>query len=161
MRRMLLVVLVVAGVLGLAAAATAAGRSFVFPADPANPVEVRGCVIRFDTLSPSGNSVMPRIHANASHYCVGVTSVKADWSSGSGRGNLVIQHGESPPIVGLSVSGDEWFAEQGIVCGASGGAGVTRIACYDRDGTYVPAFSKRLYDPYANLWISWFMWDAE
>lgn len=157
-RLLLAAVLTVATVLGVVALAI--GQSFMFPTDQANPTAMRGCVIRFDTLSATGNSVVPRIHDNASHYCVGVASVKADWSSGSGAGNLVITHTESLPVVSIAISPDETLTERGISCGASGGLGETRIACYDRAGAYVPAHSKaKLYGPYANLWITWTMWD--
>lgn len=130
------------------------------PAHPDNPTAMRGCVIRFDTLSETGNSQIPRIHANESHQCVGVSSVYADWSDAY-RGDLVLKGIDTNRVVSISVTPDETMVALGIDCGPSGGGTTTRIRCYDRDGTKVPAYSLDLYGPTTNLWITWVMWMPE
>lgn len=131
------------------------------PAHPDNPTAMRGCVIRFDTLSESGNSQIPRIHANESHQCVGVSSVYADWSDTSTRGDLVLKGIDTNRVVSISVTPDETMVALGIDCGPSGGGYTTRIRCYDRNGVKVPAYSLELYGPNTNLWITWVMWMPE
>lgn len=117
----------------------------------------RGCVIRFDTLSASGNSVVPRIHANSTHTCIGVTSVRADWTTHPG--DLVLENAGGPTnVVAVHVTSDETLTERGITCGPSGGGQTTRLRCYDREGTFVPAYSLELYGPTTNLWVSWTMY---
>ncbi|MGH3647618.1 MAG: hypothetical protein ACRDTM_10660 [Micromonosporaceae bacterium] len=129
--------------------------NYMRPADPDNPIAVRGCVIRFDTLSDSGASVVPRIHANSAHMCVGVTSVRADWNDGA----LVLNDSNSKgSIVSMSVSPDETLTRKGIRCGGSGGGKVSRVYCYDQSGNFVPAHSKKLYGSLSNLWVTWHMW---
>ena len=131
------------------------------PAHPDNPTAMRGCVIRFDTLSDTGNSVIPRIHANESHQCVGVSSIYADWSDTSTRGDLVIKGTDTNRVVSIMVSPDETMVQRGISCGASGGGTTTRVRCYDRDGVKVPSYSLELYGPNTNLWMSWTVWMPE
>lgn len=144
----------------VAGAFVATSLSYIHPESPDNPVAVRGCVIRFDELSATGKSVVPRIHANESHYCVGVTSVSADWSDDWTKGDLRIYNdGSADPIVSLVIDEDESFSQRGITCGGSGGGSLTRIRCYDRDGVKVPAYSLDLYGANMNLWVTWIMWD--
>jgi len=125
------------------------------PENVNNPIAMRGCVIRFDTLSPTGKSVVPRIYENTAHACVGVTSVSVDWSNG----DLVVRGNGSNTVVSVVVSPDETLTAKGISAGASGGGNCTRVRFYDRDGHRVPAYSLDLYSPAANLWMMWAMWE--
>lgn len=122
-------------------------------AEPNGSVSIRGCVIRFDELTPTG-ATKPRIHANETHRCVGVTRVHADRESG----DLFIRSDSHAPIMSISVSPDETLAQRGITCGASGGIGLTRIRCFDRDGNQVAAHSAAIFGPRANLWVGWTSW---
>ncbi|MGH3714446.1 MAG: hypothetical protein ACRDT4_13435 [Micromonosporaceae bacterium] len=149
------IVLAVVATLGFGGG-VAFSDTYLRPTDPSNPISMRGCVIRFDTLSSTGNSVVPRIHANSTHMCVGVTKVAVNWS---GDNELVITNDTAPQaVVSVSVSPDETLTRKGISCGASGGTSVTRIYCYDRAGTFVPASSLKMYSSLSNLWVSWTMW---
>lgn len=144
------------------AGGTAAARltDYMSPADPGNPTALRGCVIRFDTLSPSGGTVVPRIHANESHACVGVTSLAVDWSPAS-YGDLIIHNTAGPNmVVSVFAEEDETLAQRDIQCGPSGGGTTTRIRCY-RDGVKVPAQSLEMYGPNVNLWLGWVAWMEE
>lgn len=133
----------------------ARGAAYLYAASPENPASIRGCVVRFDTLSSSGKSVVPRIHANSTHICVGVTSVAVDWQTG----DLLVRNDGGPgKIVSLSVSTDETLTTRGITCGGSGGGISTRIRCYGRDGKRVPVYSLKMHSSRSNLWLSWFMW---
>lgn len=116
-------------------------------------MDLRGCVIRFDRRDAAGHT-KPRIHVNEMHYCIGVDRVHADHETG----DLVIQGPPAGPIVFITVSPDETMTQRGIDCGASGGAKLTKIRCYDRDGGQVPAHSPELYGREANLWIGWLAW---
>lgn len=136
-----------------AAAAHSTPSSTPSTTTPSPQITVRGCVIRFDERTSSG-ATKPRIHANETHRCVGVTRVYADRSTGE----LVIKSDVHEPIISISVSPDETMVQRGISCGASGGLGVTRISCYDRDGKQVGADSRAIYGPSANLWVGWTSW---
>ncbi|MGH3734812.1 MAG: hypothetical protein ACRDT6_04195 [Micromonosporaceae bacterium] len=148
----------VVGLVGVVAfgGGVAFAEDYLRPADPANPISIRGCVIRFDTLSSTGKSVVPRIHANSTHMCVGVTSVKADWA---GNGDLIVTNTGGPGVVvSLAVSPDETLVRKGISCGGSGGTYTTTVICYDRAGNHVPAYSLKMYGSTSNLWLNWTMW---
>jgi len=132
---------------------------YTSPASVGNPIALGGCVVRFDTLSPSGKSVVPRIHANSAHQCVGITSVAADWSDGWSRGDLIVTADGGNDVVTFLVGSDESFARRGIMCGPSGGGAVTHISCY-RGGVKVPAYSLQLYGPGMNLWLIALWWAA-
>ncbi|TDE02814.1 hypothetical protein [Jiangella asiatica] len=154
-----LLALAVAFVGGVATAT--AGGGYLREADVDNPIASRGCVIRFDTLSRSGASVVPRIHANETHACVGVTSLSVDWSSGSSRGDLILNNTGGPgAVVSVTVEEDESLAARDIQCGPSGGGTTTRIRCY-RDGVKIPAYSLEMYGKNVNLWVGWDMWMGE
>lgn len=133
---------------------TAAAAGYLYAASADNPIAFRGCVVRFDKLSSSGKSVVPHIHANEGHYCVGFTRVEVDWESG----NLVMI-GSAGPVVVAFADEDETFSRRGIMCGPSGGLSRTDISCY-RDGRKIPAYSTQLYGRFANLWIGAANWDA-
>jgi len=140
------------------AAAFGAG-DYTSPAGVGNPIALGGCVVRFDTLSTSGKSVVPRIHANAAHQCVGITSVAADWSDTWTRGDLIVTADGGNDVVTFLVGSDTDFAQRGIMCGPSGGGTITRIRCY-RGGVKVPASSLDLYGPGMNLWLVALWWVA-
>jgi hypothetical protein len=126
---------------------------YISPAEPASShLVLGGCVIRFDTRSATGKSVVPRIHANSTHHCVGITSARADWSTG----DLIITAGDSV-VVTTIVGIEESFAKRNITCGPSGGGLTTRIQCY-REGVKVPAYSLALYGPTMNLWLIYEWW---
>ena len=135
------------------AAVKAAISGYISPASTSNPVALGGCVIRFDTLSASGKSVIPRIHANASHHCVGITSVRADWANG----DLVVTSDESV-VTTILVGTDESFAKRGLFVGPSGGGKETRIRIYDMQHHKIPAYSLKLYGPSMNLWLIAVWW---
>lgn len=129
------------------------------PAHEDNPIAQRGCVIRFSELSDTGNSVIPTIHANSTHRCVGVETVRADWSTDPDRGKLILTHGDGlSEVVSMTVDEDETLTSKGIRCGGSGGGNVTKIECYNADGDFVPAWSLEMYSPWANIWFSADMW---
>ncbi|WP_018157087.1 hypothetical protein [Demetria terragena] len=147
---------VVASLIGAAtfAGGSAVAGNFTEPSAQDNPLVQRGCVIRFDTSGPDGKT-QPRIHANSKHYCVGVTSEPTV----DDRGRLVVRtDGSDQAIVTIAVNPDETLTEKGISCGGSGGSGVTRITCTDREGKVVPADSPQMHDKYANLWLGWTTW---
>src|SRR5690606_40553710 len=52
-------------------AGVADGDDFMESPSASNPIATSGCVIRYDTKESWGNT-KPRIHANATHTCVGV-----------------------------------------------------------------------------------------
>ncbi|MGD7788539.1 hypothetical protein ACQCX2_09470 [Propionibacteriaceae bacterium Y1700] len=147
-----------AAVLGTAAAITlggvvgAAAENYMRPADSENPIAVAGCVIRFDERE--GTKTIPRIHANQSHMCVGVTDVEVNED-----GDLVVNSDKQGAIVSLVVSPDETMSKMGLSCGGSGGIGHTTVRCYDRTGKHVRADGPDIYNPWGNLWLSWFIWE--
>lgn len=128
---------------------------YLRPNDPDNPTSMRGCVIRFDKKSSSGTTVVPRIHANSAHICVGVTSVSVDSTSK----DLILRNSSGRGVVvTMIVSPDETLTRKGISCGGSGGSTLSRVICYDRAGHHVPANSLKMYGATSNLWVSWTMW---
>src|SRR5690606_1606707 len=108
-----------------------------------NPMQLAGCVIRFDQLSPSGRSVVPRTHANVSHYNVGCPNVRVDDSDdGTGKvGDLIIYQSGTNRVVTAGVFVDETLAARDIYCGISGGGTSSRIRCF-QDGKFVPVTDK-------------------
>lgn len=141
------------GVFVAGGAVGAAADNYLRDASYKNKIAVRGCVVRFDERDPGGVT-QPRIHANPSHYCVGVTGVAVN----PDNGDLEVRSNTRGPIVSLSVSPDETLAARGISCGGSGGGGITRIRCFDRDGAKVRADGPEIYGTYSNLWLTWFTW---
>lgn len=134
-----------------------AQQDYLRPAQLGNPIVLRGCVIRFDQLSSTGKSVRPRILANSSHICVGVTSIRVDWDHG---GDLILENADTDePVIVAFAEEDETLVSRDISCGPSGGHQSTRIACY-RDGTHIPAHSLQMYHRYANLWVGIQNWDG-
>ena len=147
------IALAVGAALTLGGAVGAAAENFRRDASHDNKIAIRGCAIRFDERDAHKKTV-PRIHANQAHYCVGVSSVSADAKTGE----LVVRSETEGPIVSLAVSPDETLTERGISCGASGGGHVTRVRCFDRDGTRLRADGPELFGKYSNLWLNWTTW---
>jgi hypothetical protein len=114
-------------------------------ASAASPTaDVSGCVIRFH---PAG----PQIHVNRTHECPGVRSVSVDEN-----GMLVVRRSGAGSIQSVSVSPDETLSARGIVAGASGGVGITRVRFFDTTtGKPLPADSPKLHGPTANVWLTW------
>src|SRR5690606_13502867 len=136
-------------------AGVADGDDFMESTSASNPIATSGCVIRYDTKETWGNT-KPRIHANATHTCVGVKRVYADYSTGY----TVVELETAGPVVSLVVDEDETLVKKGISCGGSGGMGTVKIACYDRNGDQVKAHSAAMYHPLANIWFSLSAWDT-
>ena len=136
------------------AAGTAAGGSYLSPAEQATDnIALGGCVIRFDTLNAARTRVVPRIHANAVHRCVGVAGVHVNTA-----GSLVVDFdAAADAVVSMMVGPDETFARWGIMCGPSVAAGSESVACY-RDGARVRADSLKLYSHTSNLWLIMTWW---
>lgn len=149
--RRIIAVVVLSFALVAAGVAGATAENFMRDAKHNNKIAIRGCVIRFDEKAADG-SVVPRIHANSAHYCVGVTRVAVE------DGDLAIYSNTPGEIVSVAVSPDESLARLGYTCGASGGGYRTIVRCYDRDGVKVDADSPRMYGRYNNLWMTWFTW---
>lgn len=141
------------GCLSVGGAAGATAENYLRDAKHDNKIAIRGCVVRFDERTPDQKTV-PRIHANPSHYCVGVTSLTVN----PDNGDLEVRSNTQGPIVSLAVSPDETLAARGISCGGSGGGGITRIRCFDRDGVRLRADGPELFGTYSNLWLTWFTW---
>lgn len=154
MRWTTLAVAVLAVAVGVLVGAQAHASGYLFPADPDNPLVIRGCVIRFDERASNGDT-RPTIHANGSHFCVGVDRVYSDYSTG----DLRIVHDSDPhrAIVSIAVSPDETLVARGIDCGASGGVRWTKVRCYDEDGLVKP-WSGKMRGEFANLWVTWVSW---
>lgn len=152
MTRRIVAVVVLAFALVAAGVAGATAENYLRDASHDNKIAIRGCVIRFDERDAAGNTV-PRIHANSSHYCVGVTGLEVQ-----DDGDLVVYSNTVGPIVSLAVSPDETLAAKGLTCGGSGGGYSTTIRCYDRNGNKVAADSPTMYGAYSNMWLTWFTW---
>lgn len=151
--RRIVAVLVVSFAVIVGGIAGATAENYLRDASHTNKVAIRGCVIRFDEKAPDG-SVVPRIHANTAHYCVGVSRIAVE------DGDLAIYSDTSGQIMTVVASPDESLAKLGYTCGASGGGYRTIVRCYDRDGVKVDADSPRMYGPYNNLWMTWFTWQG-
>jgi len=162
LRRTVTALLAALGLLGGGAVAGAVViDDFMRPADVDNPIAHRGCVIRFDERTPAGFTV-PRIHANATHMCVGVDDVYAEFTGDSATaGDLIIVTDDPGAIVDIQITEDETMTARGISCGPSGGGAETRIRCYDRDGNKVKAYSAAMYGALANLWVGMNIWVGE
>lgn len=132
----------------------AVGANYQYPASLANPLVTRGCVIRFDQRV-DGRTV-PRIHANAAHYCVGVRRVYAEYPSG----DLVIEVQPVGPMVTINVIEDETLSARGIQCGPSGADLVVRVSCYSRSGAKAKAYGSTIHGTYSNLWFSTTNWSS-
>lgn len=108
----------VAGVAGVQAGeARAADEAHVQRAQ--SSLDIGGCVIR---LNPGG----PRIHANSSHTCVGVKSVRI---TQQGRLQLVYTHWAKG--VALTANADETLTSRGIRTGVGGTKRYATITLYD------------------------------
>lgn len=124
-----------------------------------NNIQIGGCVVRFDTKTPSGTYVAPRIHANDSHMCVGVKRVFIDWNEDQPR--WLHFECESPDkIIAMQILPDETLTAMGVTCGPSGGGDFTKVPIY-KDGVQIPANSLQLLNPYANLWCAWAWWAGD
>lgn len=150
--RYLITGLVVAFAAALFAGGAAIGAAYMYDRSVSNPTVQSGCVIRFDQRT-AGGQTRPRLYANASHFCVGVVKVYAEYPSGA----LVIDQQATQPVINISVSPDETLVARGISCGASGGFNVTKVYCRDYSGP-VKAYSSKMYGSSSNLWIGWTSW---
>lgn len=129
-------------------------RPALTPASASNPIVARGCVIRYDTLNGAGTAVVPRIHEDAGHICVGVTSIGLE-----ANGDLRIDNVGGPwKIVTAVVTVDESLAALGLICGVSGGGTVSIVRCYDRTGVRVRADSLVMYGAGRNIWFHALNW---
>jgi hypothetical protein len=154
----------VAVAVGLAAALVAAGgaaNAALTAARPdesvGNPIAVRGCVIRYDTLNAAGTAVIPRINEDTYHICVGVTAIGLE-----ANGDLRIENrGGSYRIVAMFTQPDETLVAKGIDCGPSGGGSIVVVRCYNRAGLRVRADSLEMYAPGSNIWFGAFNWTDE
>lgn len=162
LRRTIAVLSTVATVAIIGIAGVAVAQSFEPPADQANPIIIRGCVIRYDTTDAVGHTA-PRFHANSVHYCVGFDTVAAQFTSGATKvtTSLPEPNGNSEAVVAITVEEDETFAERGIQCGPSGATRTFYIYCWDRDGELVKAHSSEILGPAANLWVTVISWEIE
>lgn len=152
---------VVGAALATGVSATAGDDAYYRKPSIDNPMQLAGCVIRFDQLSPSGRSVVPRTHANVSHYNVGCPNVRVDDSDdGTGKvGDLIIYQSGTNRVVTAGVFVDETLAARDIYCGISGGGTSSRIRCF-QDGKFVPVTDKAaFYSKTANLWLLWVRWE--
>ena len=156
MKRPLRLMAILAAAIGVFVAGGAVGvaaDNYLREAKHDNKIAIRGCVVRFDERD-ADEVTQPRIHANQAHYCVGVTDITVNPENG----DLEVRSDTQGPIVSLAVSPDETLAARGISCGGSGGGGITRIRCFDRDGAPVRADGPEIYGTYSNLWLTWFTW---
>lgn len=118
-----------------------------------NNLLIGGGCVRFDELSSTGASVVPRLHMNSAHTNVGILDVYIDWSE-SGYKKLHFDTAPGGTIVTMSCWPDETLTEMGITVGASGGTPHTALKVF-KNGKQIHASSPTLYDPYANLWCFW------
>lgn len=103
-----------------------------------------GCVIRFTNYGP-------RIYENSTHVCSGAQSTHVQTN-----GNLYIHQTIGSPIVTMSCNVDEALAVRGIICGPSGGSGITVVRFYDaHNHQKIRADSGRLTCSTCNIWMSW------
>jgi hypothetical protein len=154
MKRLAVAVLVaVAAVFATTYVVGALNRTSV-PASVGNPIVERGCVVRYDTLDGAGARVVPRIHEDASHICVGVTAVALE-----ANGDLRIENAGGPwKIVTVWVVLDESLAAQGLTCGVSGGGTVSIVRCYNPAGVRIRHDSLTMYGPGNNIWFGALNW---
>lgn len=80
---------------------------------------IGGCVIRID---PGG----PRIHANSSHTCVGVKSVRI-----TQMGRLQIMFTSKGRNVALTANADETLTARGVQVGVNGTSTYASVTLYD------------------------------
>ncbi len=143
--------------------------SFVDAINSDTELAIGGGVIRFypGTVNQTtgnfsggsgGNPPGPTIHANSSHIPQGLISVDVK-GSGSGGGDLVVNHNSPGPIVGISMDLDESMSRV-AVGGVSGGLGEMIIRFYEKDSEtqlylHHQADYDRLAGPYNNIWLFW------
>lgn len=145
---------------GTTYAATAA--SYEHAPSTANPMQLAGCVVRFDTLSDTGATVVPRVHQNSAHINVGCPQIQVDWSDdGVGKvGDLIVKvPGGESNVVTMLVDEDETLSGRQIQCGMSGGGTETRVRCF-KNGQFIPIYAKNhFYSSTSNLWLFWVRWE--
>ena len=133
------------------------------------PTVQRSAIIRFDTKNSIGN-VVPRLHVNPTHHSLGDVSVSVDWDHRDRPVKVTAPGGWQ--IQSVQVTCDETMVKNGFRAGPSGGGNVTKITIVrpriimvngrpEIDNEVIPAASARLYDPYANLWVHWFLCGCE
>lgn len=109
-----------------------------------------GCVVRFD-------SATPRIHANAHHRCIGVSSVSL---SSDGHLQLRSSAEQRGAVVNVQADPDEALTTRGLVTGVSASPSLTVVRIYDTrlrrqlDLRTAKDYA-RVAGPTANLWLSW------
>lgn len=133
-----------------------------------NNILLGGCVLRWDTKSDTGTTVVPRIHANGTHIDVGVKEVRIDWSSNAtvaAHRPLIIECEIGSPIISMGAVPDETMNAKGIIAGLSGGSPTTRMYLFrqyaEGSARKIHAASLDLYDQFANFWVWWFWWGGD
>lgn len=160
MRRRLLIalgVLVALLTFGIAGAVTASRlMPALTPESTTNPIALKGCVIRFDTLNAGGTAVVPRIYEDSFHHCVGVTAVSLE-----ANGDLRISNtGGVNEIVTVWAVPDESLAADSLTCGVSGGGTVNIVRCYKPNGVRINFGSiADVYGAGNNIWYGGMVWD--
>lgn len=149
------IALIAAAAIAGATALEVAARPALTPANPANPTAIRGCVIRFDTLNPTGTLVVPRIYEDTYHVCVGVTAVSVETN-----GDLRLTNtGGSATVVTVWAVPDETMAADSLTCGVSGGGTVSVVRCYRSNGVRIRFDSiDDVYGPGSNIWFGGVVW---
>lgn len=145
-----LIAVTMAGVIGLAGgaavaqttAATAAGTQVA-----QSQLSVGGCVIR---LYAHG----PRIHANTTHTCVGVKSVRV-----TNMGRLQVHYTQRGRTVSVNANPDEVLVGRGIGAGVNSQSSYATVTLYDsrikrRLNLKRPADYRRASGSTSNLWFS-------
>lgn len=109
-----------------------------------------GCVIRFD-------SETPRVHANSSHRCIGVSSVRL---SSTGDLQVVSSTEQRGAVVNAQADPDETLATRGLITGVSATPSVMTVSIFDsrlrrRLDLRQPQDYARVVGSTANMWLSW------
>lgn len=109
-----------------------------------------GCVVRLPSTGP-------RVHANASHRCVGVKSVGL---TSSGRIVVHASQEQRGAVVNVQGDPDETLTTRGIAVGVSTSSTQMHFSLYDsrvnrRLDLRKPADRRRAASSLSNLWLSW------
>jgi len=136
----------------VAVAVALPGANYVFGPASASETLVSGCVLRFDT--PDGS---PRIHANYSHHCTGVSDV---FINKNGDLEVTQTMAARNAVIFAFAQADETLVARDIQVGASGGINRTVYRFYDgKLGRKLNLRSasdrKRIQGNSSNLWVGW------